>query len=125
MRLGLTNHAVERYVERVKPTFDFSEARRELQRLCDLAGEPSRERPDWHFLPEHATEAAEFYLTLSDGICAAVKGTDVVTVLTRGGSSPAHRANKRERKRRQRARRRGKPQINTRNGRQEAKTVWR
>lgn len=37
MKLGITNHAVERYVERVKPALGLDAARRELLALLDAA----------------------------------------------------------------------------------------
>lgn len=124
VNLQVTSHAVQRYMERVKPALGFDTAKGELDALVAMAGEPHG-KPDWHFLPEYTSEAAEHYFTLSDGIAAAVKGGAVVTVLTRGGACAGHLANKARRKKEGREAKRRRPRRNLRGKQVEPKRIWR
>lgn len=121
MKFSVTDHAVTRYVDRVKPTFDHAAARTELERLVGMAG-PIQGKPDWLHLPAYCPDAAKDYLSLSDGIVAAVKQNLVTTVITRGGSSPRHAEQKAERKKRAKRKR---PIRNLRGRREEPKRIWR
>lgn len=102
MKLGVTDHAVKRYIERVKPAFDFPTAKAELLGFVN-AIEALPEPPSWVRVVEPDTEA---FVHISDGIVAMVKRDSVTTVMTRGGHSSAVRAAINERKRKERAARR-------------------
>lgn len=125
MKYTISNHAVCRYIERVKPLAEFEAAQQELEVLIAQAGEPHG-KPEWYFLPEQQDRASEFYLTLSDGIIAALKDEVVATVIVRGGGSPAFKGAKKARRQAERRRRQGPPVIDLKNGRrEERKRIWR
>jgi hypothetical protein len=117
--IRLTNHAVDRYIERVKPALDRDAARSELQALVRAAGEPSSEQPEWH-----AREVpCSLYLEISDGIVATVQEQAVTSVITRGGSGPdAKERRKREKKKRQADRKHQRKTL-YRSGRPERKAI--
>lgn len=97
-RPRLTRHAVERYMERVKPALGELIARQELDLLFDRAEVVDRP-PAW--INEH--QNSPFWAVLSDGIVAAVSSTGyVTTVMIRGGASEEARAFRRSRRRRAR-----------------------
>jgi len=102
MRLGVTNHAVTRYIERVKPAFDFEVAKAELLAFVN-AVEPAPEPPQWVRAVEPDTTA---FIEISDGIVAMIKDDSVTTVLTRSGHSPEARVAINAAKRKRRAARR-------------------
>lgn len=102
MRLGVTDHAVKRYIERVKPAFDFPTAKAELLGFVN-AIEVQPEPPSWVRMVEPDTDA---FVHISEGIVAMVKRDSVTTVMTRGGHSDPVRAAINEEKRRKRAARR-------------------
>lgn len=108
MKYFLTDHAITRYQQRVKPGLEHEVARTELEALVEAAPEPSS-KPSWLYLPEEATEAAEHYLMLSDGIVAPIRGRTVVAVITRAGSNTEHRRNKNAAKARRRRRHKKQP----------------
>lgn len=96
MRLGVSNHAVERYVERVKPQLGEAQAREELEALVALA-EPCA-RPWWVKAPIRRGDA---YLRLAPDVIAAVKGRRLVATILRaperaGGERRAARKRRRE-----------------------------
>ncbi len=67
MIVHVTNHAVERYVERVRPGLDVVQARSELRTLLQAMGVQC-DRPDW--LPVD-TRTDRVYIALGDDIVAA------------------------------------------------------
>lgn len=101
--MRLTEHAVRRYNERVKPTLGLGACRRELEAL--LAGAEEVARPEWLHAHHPDTES---YLELADGIVAGVQGGAVATVLIRAETSPVYRRAKNEQRRKRRAVRRHK-----------------
>lgn len=89
----ITRHAVERYIERIKPALDEPAARRELEALLDLA-EPLERPPVWIEWRIGMT-----YHSLSDGIIAAEAANGyVTTILIRGGCSEKARARRKSRR---------------------------
>ena len=108
--IGLTQHAVARYRERVRPALDADQVRRELLALLELAGDPGPP-PEW---VHAAADPCHAYLELADGVALGLKANgrtrwDAVTVFVRGGEAESyrrHRARKRKQeKQRQRLRR--------------------
>lgn len=111
MKLWVSDHAVERYIERVAPGLDELTAREQLRLLLEMA-EVKPEPPEW-------TEGTDFrrspaYAEVSDGIAVALEPSGnnrliATTVLVRGGrdskARAAHKARKRARKRRLREQR--------------------
>jgi hypothetical protein len=93
VKLGVTNHAVEQYVSRVKPAFDFDQARAEIVRLLQGAG-PPQGPPPW--TRPHGEHEGSVYIVVSDGICFATnpERTALVTCLTKGSTSAERRAAK-------------------------------
>lgn len=106
VRIGLTDHAIQRYVERVKPQMLRRHAQAELERLVEMAGEPGPV-PDW-MRPKVPCQA----LVLSDGIALVIVSEDgrltAATCMVRGTLSPEVRAAQKAAKRRRRAQRRAK-----------------
>lgn len=49
--VALTDHAIERYVERVRPACDHRSARRELSKLVPVAGTIEPSAPAWRHEP--------------------------------------------------------------------------
>ena len=119
MTLHVSDHAVERFNERVRPTLDRPAAKRELLRLVSLA-ERSTVPPDWHLKEEHDAD----YLHLSDGIACTVKGRSVTTVLIRGSHSDLHRAERKRRKAKKRAEKRWQNGLNRGRQRRQKETEW-
>lgn len=98
-----SRHAVERYVDRVKPALGFAEAEAELVRLVSMA-EVVVDPPGWVLDPSDDS-VADGYVVLAGTICLPVRGFTVLTVITPGCMSDEFRAARREHKRAQRARR--------------------
>lgn len=102
--IAFCEHAVERYRERVKPAFDYRQARDELRRLAELM-DVRPDGPPWR--EEHHGDA-DAWARLSDGIwfpLQARNGTMVAaTCLTNGGLSDLTRARRNERAQRRRQR---------------------
>lgn len=124
MKLTVSQHAVDRYQERVRPTLDTEAARTELEAVLSMDLEQFSEPPEY----VHVCETkADYYLELADGIVAPVARDHVLTVITRGGSHPEHRARKMETKRRRRAARKRKPLVYSGKSRKyvEPKKAWR
>lgn len=96
--LGVCEHAAGRYQERVCPAFDRRRALDHLERLARELG-VFGERPDWVW---HDDTRPGRWVTLGADVVLLIHGGIVVTVLTRGGLSPAGQA---ARARRRRARR--------------------
>ena len=85
-----TTHAIERYVERLRPALTKAAARRELVRLCEVA-EITADRPGWLGLGE-ATDA---YLLIGEDVALPVMrghtGWVAITCMTRGCLAPSER----------------------------------
>jgi len=95
MRLAVSSHAVDRYIERVKPHLGRSQARTELEALVALV-KPC-ERPTWWAEPR---KQGDLYLALGPGVVGAAKGRLLTTVLAApratGGQRTAERKRRRE-----------------------------
>lgn len=109
-----TDHAVQRYQERVKPALDAAACKAELEALLAVA--PEVERPAWCSVDANAGHPADRYLELADGILAAAAGGICVTVMVRSGLGERERANRnrrkaRERRRKRRRQRPGRPYV--------------
>lgn len=112
----LSNHALDRYIDRVKPQLTRETARAELEALIALAGSVQTEAPT--FAPHdvsYGKATASHFLAVSEGIALAlvVKQTRAgepvylaVTCLTRYGLSENGRTRRNERAAKRRARRR-------------------
>jgi hypothetical protein len=98
MTLGVSNHAVERYVERVKPHLGEKQAREELEALSRLGERTGK--PYW-FL---GYTRADFYLQIGPEAVAAVKDACLTTVVTPEITRQNHRDSVNDWKRRKRAR---------------------
>ncbi len=81
---AFSQHAVERYIERVKPCLDRDRAWAELKALAPL-GEIVTQRPAW----AGTGDAADGFLCLCDCVCFPVINGLAVTCLVRG-SLPKH-----------------------------------
>lgn len=102
--LYVSRHAVERYVERVKPCLTFDQARIELEALAQMDAELSPAPPGWKNGGVEYPDTA--YSEPCPGIALALRDGLVVTVLTRAENSVEVRESKRaERRRRKRAKR--------------------
>jgi hypothetical protein len=111
-----SDHAVDRYHERVKPALDRDAAEREL--LALLATVPATEaKPEWLYIPEGLVNITS-YCELSEGIVAPlrrhvpVRGFIACTILIRSDLEPSWRAHVRhkssvKRAAKQRANRKG------------------
>ena len=95
MSLSVTRHAVDRYVERVKPALGDEQARRELEALLELAVRCGR--PSWW---EGPRRSGDVYVLLAPGVVGAVKGLLLTTVVAepvrQGGRRRAGRQRRRE-----------------------------
>lgn len=88
--LRLTEHAVERYAERVRPSLERPQVEAELRRVLPHAS--WGERPDWHYDGGGLGAIADRWLLLGDGIAFAVQGRIAVTCITRSVRSEKARA---------------------------------
>lgn len=99
-RVIVTQHAAERYVERVKPALTVSAAAVEVATLAELAGDPS-EKPKWVANDERRGQV-DAWLTICEGICLPLyhkRGRWIArTVLVRAGLSPERRESRRQKK---------------------------
>lgn len=98
----VTPHAIARYRERVKPHLSDETIISEVRRLCELAGEPVGERPEWsRGRPEG------IFCEVCDGIAFVFeqgeKGLVCVTVLTRSATGEEIRQRRNHRKAAKRA----------------------
>lgn len=101
--IDVTKHAIERYIERVKPACEPKFARVELMalvRVSELQSEP----PPW--VQDHRGDRS--YMVPTDGVALVVVGRKVTTVLTRGGHDEAKTVQRRIEKRKKRRARRFK-----------------
>ena len=85
----VSRHAIERYIERVKPAFSYGHALYELARLLPQA-EVHRGVPCW--LGENPAEDTDFYLVLCDSVAFPVRGSLATTCIARGTFGPVQRA---------------------------------
>lgn len=89
--LGISDHAVDRYIERVKPTLTRREATKDLRRLARSVGTITAERPEW--VGESCY--VDGWLLLGDDIALPVLKTPggwlAKTVLARGVLPPGVR----------------------------------
>jgi hypothetical protein len=105
VRWWFTDHAIERYAQRVRPALTRAQARHELMRIVEH-GEIAHARPAW--LRYHGT--ADGYLLVAD-VCFPLRRRGnrwiALTCLTRGSLTPHERRERSElhRARRQAARR--------------------
>lgn len=106
-RVDVFDHAVERYVERVRPGSESARARSELAHLLRIA-DFVFEAPEW--LAGRARQTAPVYAVVADVVLPLQLGRDrdslvAVTCLTRGGlSAPARERRNAARVRRRAAR---------------------
>lgn len=96
--IRLTDHAILRYQERVKPCLDYAAARAEAVALVRDFAVIQTEPPAWHTTKEPFTA----YAVVTEAIAFGLNGRDAVTCLTRGGMGESAREarNKRRRNRR-------------------------
>lgn len=96
MPIIVTDHAITRYIERVKPLLTFEQAEKELHELAKLA--KKIDIPEGHGLLDEGP-----YLVLSDGIYAPYHNRGnklrILSVLVRAGKSPGRRAYKKRKRR--------------------------
>lgn len=117
VRIRFTIHAVERFVERVRPGLDFASGRLELWRLAGV-GTVAAYAPGW--LPGSRTSASDAYLVVGDmavPLVAESSGSRVLvatTVVVRGTISPAERKRRTAERNRRRQLRRDNPESRTR-----------
>ena len=110
--LSITDHAVRRFRERVRPALDFDAAERELLRLINDYGDLTEGAPAWL---DGAAVRAKAYLSIGDQIALPLRadfdgsgGLVAVTCVHRGGIDPAGRRRRAEERRRRRASKRGR-----------------
>lgn len=104
MNVWVSDHAADRFIERVRPSLDRRQAKMELARLLRDFGRRI-EWPDWGHDPP---EGDRYTVEISDGIAVVVDPVSwgggwplAVTVITRCGNADGHigRAQWRRRKR--------------------------
>jgi hypothetical protein len=117
----VTNHAVERYIERVKPALEFEAAMHEIRALTPSA-EFSESRPAWAAATNEPD--SEGYLVVCDSFAFPVVNGHLTTCLTRCGMSQEARAGITQRKRGKRNGRRAAQSMHQANNftRREAKS---
>lgn len=93
----LTDHAVDRYIERVKPMLSVAQAREELRRMLPMAT-IDRAGPDWCSDPGHA----DSFVLLSDGIVFPLYRGRLISCLTRAEVGAELRMVRREERRKAR-----------------------
>jgi hypothetical protein len=96
--LHITDHAIDRYVSRVKPALDWRVGKAELEALVGAANRVLPGRPDW-YSPGPAAPPGEGYVELADGIAGLVERGSVTTVVIRGEVTSSARAARNNRKR--------------------------
>lgn len=84
--IRVTDHAIERYVDRVKPCLTIDQAREEVRRLFETVVGFSKAPPYWHAQGRERTPF-ELYAMVGDGIAFGIKDGLAITCLTRGGYS--------------------------------------
>lgn len=106
--IRLTEHAIERYHERVRPSLEVDQARREARWVLDYANVTPL-RPDWWYEAPRGENELVAYAMVGDGIAfgLALRGAKyyAITCCTRGGmGASARAARNHERQHRQNAR---------------------
>lgn len=121
----VTEHAVERYVSRVKPALPLLKAKLEIEGLIErLAPELQSERPFWLGADRYPNSQ---YLLLTDTIAFAVEEGRIVTCLVDGEVSDLTRARRKAAKRQRAEERRADQPIRLdgRKGRREMRSKSR
>jgi hypothetical protein len=80
----LSDHAIQRWRERVRPGLTFKQAEEDLAQMLEAHGEWADGAPDW--LDHHYQDARS--LTLGDGIAIPVLGGVAVSCVARAAYSP-------------------------------------
>jgi hypothetical protein len=98
MNIRVSEHAVERYIERVKPTFNLKTARAEIERLLE------GQEPVPYVEYVHRREMFDAFIELAPGICLCLRHLssdtmEAITTTIRTGATPAERQRKRKEKR--------------------------
>lgn len=100
--IGLTTHALDRYIERVKPHLDRAEAKVEIQRLLSVAPDPTGRC-------DYVDEGEQFdaYIELAPGITLGLRhesdhSLTAVTTMIRTGENHSTKSQRRHEKRRRR-----------------------
>jgi len=90
---AITEHATERYVQRIKPALTEDQAQTELRRLLDMAGEPSECEPAW--AKPYFVQEADAWVEIAPGIGCPIsiekRCYRVLTVITIASCPPAAR----------------------------------
>lgn len=101
----VTDHAVERYIERVRPMLTPRDARMELERLVRTEGVILEDPPDWVYEAEDRDRRADAWIAIGDtGLVCPVYRRMVLTVMHPGGMSTVVRERRNARKQSKRAR---------------------
>ncbi len=104
--MTVTDHAVRRYIERVKPTMSLKAARAEVERLL-LTAETTTVAPVWAGREEKGD--ARTFAIIAPGIALPITETGVaLTCLTNGTLSGATRSRRNRMKAQERSRRQAK-----------------
>lgn len=102
--IRLSDHAITRFHERVRPSLPRRQAKRELDRLIAVAAEPVAE------VPFCTSKKADAWLVLCDGVALPLaqtgKGYVAVTCIVAGTLSARERRRRNMRRRSRRHRRR-------------------
>jgi hypothetical protein len=98
----VSSHAINRYIERVKPAIEASAAKQEILALAS-AQTSTDDPPSWCNSKTRTTADSE-YIQISDDIVFAVsdKNQTVITVLVRGGHHDKYHQAKRKYKKNRR-----------------------
>lgn len=81
-RYGITEHAIERYIERVRPALDKDAARAEVTRMCASVAVITTVIPEW-IAPWRRHKGTDAYLMLGEDIAMPMTGDTALTCLTR------------------------------------------
>lgn len=110
MRIVLSKHAVQRYVDRVRPGLDTGRAAAELETLLRV-GEFVERPPAWA-ADARVTQTTVGWVLLTDGVAMPVEQKLghmlAMTVVTRGGMTPERRARRNAKAKRRREIRRAR-----------------
>jgi hypothetical protein len=109
----VTQHAVIRYCQRVKPCLTVVDARRELRQIIPF-GE-LRPRPEW----ASNLEEREQFLFIGDGIAFPVEDGHLLTCVVKGSLSPEARLRRAEKRKRRKFARAMQGRYGSRDGRRE------
>lgn len=101
-KVGLTSHAIARYQERVTSGLELPDAQRHMVRLAAELGRYA-DCPAW-LTHDHARAGTRFVTLGPDVVLLVAADGDVVTVVARGGLTPAQQLRRRSRRQARRAR---------------------